>query len=157
MNIFFLDSCPQKAAQYHCDKHVVKMTLETAQLLCTAHRVLDDGLNHHRDLYKLTHVDHPCSLWVRSSIHHYTWTHDLFYHLAVEYRKRYERTHLSWNKLGSFLEDVPVNIEDNGWTNPPQCMPEHYRKKDTVHAYRLYYKGDKASFAKWKLQEPIWW
>jgi hypothetical protein len=41
MNIFVLDTNPAKAAKYHNNKHCVKMILETAQLLSTAHRIID--------------------------------------------------------------------------------------------------------------------
>ena len=41
MNIFFLDTDPKRCAKMHNNRHCVKMILEYAQLLSTAHRVLD--------------------------------------------------------------------------------------------------------------------
>ena len=64
MNIFVLDNDPFKAAEYQCDKHVVKMVLETAQLLCSAHETAP---------YKRTHYNHPCAIWTRSSLSNYMW------------------------------------------------------------------------------------
>ena len=67
MNIFFLDENPQLNAQYHCDKHVVKMILETAQLLCSVHHMCDEV-----DVpYKLAHKNNPCSIWCRKSLTNY--------------------------------------------------------------------------------------
>ena len=91
MNIFYLDSDIDTCAEMHCDKHVVKMVLEYAQLLSTAHRVLDgieyieiqnnrrvvrwrlSDLSMESMIYKATHINHPSAVWVRSSIDHYNW------------------------------------------------------------------------------------
>ena len=66
MNIFFLDNDIRKCAIYHCDKHVVKMTLETAQLLCGVHHIIGGDAP-----YKLSHKNHPCSIWARESLSNY--------------------------------------------------------------------------------------
>ena len=72
MNIFYLDSDPYVAAKMHCDKHVVKMILESAQMLSTAHRVLDgDEYADERGLYKMAHKNHPSTIWVRTSTDNY--------------------------------------------------------------------------------------
>ena len=79
MNIFYLDEDPVLAAQMHCDKHVVKMILESAQLLSTAHLLIDgDELADERGLYKATHKNHPSSKWVRDSSENYEWLWNLF-------------------------------------------------------------------------------
>ena len=52
---------------------------------------------------------------------------------------------------------LPKNIKNNGWIDPPQCMPDYCKKKDTVEAYRKFYLQEKASFANWKIHEPEWW
>lgn len=65
MNIFYLDKDPKLCAQYHCDKHVVKMILESAQLLCTA---VNEAAGKEVAPYKSTHVNHPCSIWSWSGI-----------------------------------------------------------------------------------------
>lgn len=156
MNIFFLDRDPKTCAQSHCDKHVVKMTLETAQMLCTAHRTLDGnwGNNH---LYKSTHIAHPSCKWVRDSIQHYVWTADLFYWLSWTYHQRYNREHKSFTDFWTSLERPPVKIEDNGWTDPPQCMDDCYKRPNTVDAYRTYYSCAKSPIAEWNFsQRPAW-
>ena len=156
MNVFYLDKNPQSAAAMHCDKHVVKMILEYAQLLSTAHRVLD-GDDEPVDLYKIAHKNHPSTIWTRSSKQHYQWLFRLFRKLNIEYGIRYGKIHLSWEKLNRYLEFAPKNIKDNGWTDPPQCMPDHCKKPDTVEAYRNYYLVEKSYFATWKTKQPKWW
>ena len=69
MNIFYIDTCPVKAAQMQCDKHVVKMVLESAQMLCTAHH----SFWQHDVPYKPTHRNHPSAVWARSNSKHYDW------------------------------------------------------------------------------------
>ena len=161
MNIFFLDKRPDNAAEMHNDKHCVKMILEYAQMLSTAHRVLD-GENVHPDLYKIAHKNHPSTIWTRSSKQHYDWLFRLFRMLSAEYTLRYSngkfKVHKTWDKLGKILETAPKNIVDNGWIDPPQCMPDHCKKPDTIDAYRNYYLTEKASFSTWKYtNKPKWW
>jgi hypothetical protein len=160
MNIFYLSSCPQEAAEAHNDKHCVKMILESAQMLSTAHRELDGNVP--AILYKSTHKNHPSTVWVRSSHQHYDWLFRLFRMLSAEYSIRYSehnfKVHKTWDKLGKLLETAPKNIEDNGWVDPPQCMPDHCKKPDTVTAYRNYYMQEKASISTWKYSnQPQWW
>ena len=156
MNVFYLDKNPQSAAAMHCDKHVVKMILEYAQLLSNAHIVLD-GDDAPVDLYKIAHKNHQSTIWTRSSKQHYQWLFRLFRKLNIEYGIRYGKIHKSWEKLNRYLEFAPKNIKDNGWSDPPQCMPDHCKKPDTVDAYRNYYLVEKASFATWKTKQPKWW
>ncbi len=166
MNIFFLDRRPDTAAEMHCDKHCVKMILEYAQLLSTAHRVLDED-DAHPDLYKIAHKNHPSTIWTRSSKQHYDWLFRLFRMLSAEYSIRYGlisdtndtfKVHKSWDKLGKLLETAPKNIEDNGWEDPPQCMPDSCKDEDVVTAYRNYYIQEKSYFAKWKsVNQPDWY
>ena len=70
MNLFYLDRDPVEAARMQCDRHVVKMILETAQMLSTAHIELDGK----QVAYKATHKNHPSTVWVRSSSLAYNWT-----------------------------------------------------------------------------------
>ena len=165
MNIFYLSSCPQEAAESHNDKHCVKMILEYAQMLSTAHRELDGDVPD--ILYKSTHKNHPSTIWTRSSKQHYDWLFRLFRMLSAEYSIRYGlisdtndtfKVHKTWEKLGKILETAPKNIVDNGWIDPPQCMPDHCKKPDTIDAYRNYYLTEKATFSTWKYsKQPTWW
>ena len=160
MNIFVLGNSARESAEMHCDKHCVKMILEYAQLLSSAHRVLDEE-NAHPDLYKIAHKNHPSTIWTRSSKQHYDWLYRLFKMLSAEYSIRYSngkfKVHKSWEKLGKLLETAPKNIEDNGWEDPPQCMPDSCKDEDVVTAYRNYYIQEKKYFAEWKFtKEPEW-
>ena len=160
MNIFYLDQNPVKAAAYHCDKHCVKMILETAQLLSTAHRELDGNEMADRlGLYKSTHKNHPSAVWVRQGWFNYQWAFNLFKQLLKQYTARYGKEHKTGRLLDA-LATAPVNIPSvtSGSPLPPQCMPDEYKREDTVEAYRAYYKGAKAGFAKWsKSPAPEWW
>lgn len=176
MNIFFLDRDVRKAAEYHCDKHVVKMILESAQLLSTAHRVLDGQMNIGKSksgrnakrwtlndsretiLYQAGHINHPSAVWSRSNIDHYRYLYDLFIFLAEEYTYRYNKVH-KCTELANALISAPYNIEiEAPWQDPPQAMPDECRQTDAVLAYRNYYLTHKKSLAKWtKRPEPDWW
>ena len=159
MNIFYLHPDAKIAAQMHCDKHVVKMLLETSQLLCTAHRELDDNsFADDAGLYKATHKNHPSAVWVRQSRSNYRWTHALLVALCEEYTLRYYgKTHKT-QRLGivDSLHRCPDNILSVAFTDPPQCMPPEFHCDNPVKAYRDYYLGKKMGFAVWKLKTPDW-
>jgi hypothetical protein len=159
MNIFVLSLDPKEAAQYHCDKHVVKMILETAQLLCTTHRVVDgDARSDELGFYRPTHKNHPCSVWLRQSSANYAWALSLLQNLLTEYTNRYSKIHkVERSGLFKSLCVQPFNIATGELSAFPQAMPDQYRCIDPVVAYREYYKGEKVRFAKWKLGDiPAW-
>ena len=157
MNIFYLDEDPILAAQMHCDKHEVKMILESAQLLSTAHRLLDGNkLADERGLYKATHKNHPSSIWVRKSSENYYWLWNLYDQLLKEYTYRYDKNNAS-GRLIHELWKFPMNIEHDDFTPPPQCMPDYCKGSNTVEAYRTYYVVEKSDFATWKKRnKPEW-
>lgn len=147
MNIFALDYNPLKAAQYHTDKHVVKMILETSQMLSTAHHVLD-GSNASPKLYKAAYVNHPCTKWVRESHANYRWALQLLFGLHKEYHLRYLRQHKSM-EIFDELSKLPINIPYGPLTPFAQAMPDQYKHEDGVTAYRQYYLGEKHTMFKW--------
>jgi hypothetical protein len=154
VNIFYLDENPRLAAQYHCDKHCVKMIVESAQLLSTSLRLI--GLDD-QTLYKVTHKNHPSAIWTRSSVRHYAYTLELFAWLLYEYTSRYHKTHKCESMLDTFTDNLLL-FSDNGFVEPPQCMPDEYKGNNTVEAYRKYYLGSKSRFAKWSYSpQPKWW
>ena len=154
MNIFFLDTDVRKCAEYHCDKHVVKMILETAQLLCSAHHTTPQVTT--EVPYKLSHKNHPCSIWVRESLTNYLYLCELGLELCKEYTYRYEKRHKSQDVI-EWCVTNKVNICDKGLTEPPKAMPDEYKVKDVVDSYRNYYIGAKKTFASWKKREiPFW-
>ena len=159
MNIFYLDRDPQIAAQMMCDKHVVKMILESAQMLSTAHRVCGGAGRawiKRVGLYKMTHRNHPSTIWARYSFDHYVWLYKHMVALMKEYTYRYGKHHKT-ERLIEPLSNVPA-IYRIGFTDPPQCMPKECKEDDTVSAYQTYYILEKSGFATWKRrEEPLWW
>jgi len=160
MNIFYLDHDPVIAAKAMTDKHVVKMILESAQLLSTAHRVLDGEpmvqlsaagrrLTRYSHptlddvLYKSTHINHPSGVWARESKENYLWLYKHFLALCSEYTNRYGRTHLTYEKLGTILGSPPLSIADTPFTTIKLAMPIPYHLPDPVEAYRYYYESEK--------------
>lgn len=154
MNIFFLDEDPTMSAQYHVDKHVVKMILETAQLLCGVHHATSQITD--QVPYKLSHKNHPCAIWARTSLSNYLYLCELGLELCKEYTYRYGKRHKSQDVIEWCLCNKPMII-DLGFTTPPMAMPDEYKVMDVVQSYRNYYMGAKKSFAVWKNREvPEW-
>ena len=141
MNIFYLDEDPKLAAIYQYNKHVVKMILESAQMLCTAHHVYG---NTDDVPYKQAHLNHPSTIWCRKSIPNYMWLYNHMIALGDEYTKRYGKKHLSITKCKEFLSVAPQEINKYAsFTQPPQAMPDEYKDKCSVQAYWNYYIGEK--------------
>ena len=159
MNIFYFNKHPVLAAKAQPDKMLVKMTLETAQMLCTTHRVLDgDEYADRVNLYKKTHINHPCCVWARECSGNYWWLYKHFLALGNEYSYRYKRTHLSIKKLADPLYMMPKNITRGLMTEITQVMPDEYRNEDPITAYRNYCINEK-HYAKWQKgrNKPSWW
>jgi len=137
MNIFYLDHNPVKAAQMQCDRHVVKMILETAQLLSTAHSELD-GI---QVAYRATHKNHPSTVWVRSSAAAYEWAFKHMMALGDEYTKRYGKIHKTIARHHEALHNLPAALLScrKPLVDPPQCMPDECKRDDAVLGYQVYY------------------
>jgi len=141
MNIFYLHPDPYEAAAYHYDKHKVKMILEAAQMLCTAHHHYDNGDN---VPYKKAHYNHPSTIWARTNCFNYVWLYDYMMALGYEYTRRYNKKHLSITKCELALNSLPPGIPTESFTQPPQCMPDEYKVEgNSVKAYWNYYINDK--------------
>lgn len=153
MQIFVLDKDPKKAARMLCDKHIVKMIVESAQILSTTHHLTNSK---YKDfLYKKTHEKHPCVLWVNESKENYIWLLKHLDELLTEYTYRYGKTHKTAD-IKKILENIP-NLQNIGQTNFTQAIPEIYKEKNAIKAYRNYYKKEKNNFAKWtKRKKPNW-
>jgi hypothetical protein len=152
MNIFILDKNIEKCAQYHCDQHVVKMILESPQMLCTA--LNKKGFT---TPYKSTHVKHPCVLWVEESFENFSWLKNLALALNAEYRFRFERD-TDHKSISVLAEIANYKYHNRGLTEFAQAMPDKYKiPGDVVKAYRQFYLGEKMKFAKWtKRSTPEW-
>tara|TARA_R110000823_G_C15688787_1_gene475132 strand:+ start:135 stop:674 length:540 start_codon:yes stop_codon:yes gene_type:complete len=159
MNIFYLDKDPVIAAQMSADKHCVKMILESAQMLSTAHRVLDgDDIANEKGMYKMAHKNHPSTIWTRSSVHNYMWLYVHMTALMNEYTYRYGKHHAT-ERLLEPLSKPPSSIPMVDFTSPPQCMPDYCKGDDTVLAYQKYYIIEKSKIATWNKTRsaPKWW
>ena len=157
MNIFYLDRDPVQCAMMHCDKHVVKMILEYAQLLSTAHHVID--VEPRIDCYRATHKNHPSAVWARDNRSNYHWLWKLLDNLLVEYNFRYGKTHKT-ESSGIFenLRKLPYELPGGKFTDPPQCMPDYCKAPDAVIGYRNYYIKEKSYMARWKnTDSPLWY
>lgn len=152
MNIFVLDDDIEKSVQYHCDKHVVKMCIEYAQLLCSVHNVTNPDVV---VPYKLTHKNHPCAIWARTSIQNYEYLFSLAVLLGEEYTYRYGKFH----KSALMVETLPsITLPDIGMTEHAKCVHDDFKIiENPVEAYRAFYNRDKAYFCKWKYRDvPNW-
>ena len=170
MNIFFLDKNPEKCAQYHVDKHSIKMILEYSQLLSTAHRVLDGQetivksktgrnvkrwvLNDNLDkiLYSATHINHPSAVWVRHSAANYMWLAELLEECCKEYSYRYGKIHKveSSGLMQTLKNNFPKNISDKPFTEPTPAMPDECKVAgDSIASYRRYYVMNKEHLWSW--------
>ena len=171
MNIFYLSNNTKECAQMHVDKHCVKMILEYAQLLSTAHRVLDGVLltgisdtgrkttswilpdKRNDILYKATHLNHPSAIWVRQSRDNYAWLWLLLDDLCKEYTYRYNKIHkVEREGLLEQLRFVPSGIKEHpAFTEPTPAMPPEYIVKgNSIQSYHNYYNGAKRNMFSWK-------
>lgn len=151
MNIFILSLCPYLCAKYHNDKHVVKMILEYAQMLCTAHHECDTKPN--AKLYKSAFKNHPCTIWARKTTGNYKWLYLLFRYLCKEYTYRYDKIHTSEIKLLKLLNKIPNMIPEGNITIFSQAMPDNVKHKNPIIAYHQYYNVYKIHINIWKKRD----
>lgn len=184
MNIFYLHEDPRQCAEWHIDKHVVKMPTEYAQLLSTAHRMLDGTLTHitrvdalgrkrkvkrwiidderNENVYQAGHYNHPSARWVRESKSNYMFLFQLYTAVLAEHRVRYgwDKKPHGASKPWLWLMRAPNNIPDIGFTQMPQAMaefPQCMVDGDPVQAYRNFYNVAKKKFATWRVREVPYW
>ena len=153
MNIFVLDENPVKAAQYLCDKHIVKMALESAQILCTVSWQCDVSAP-----YKPTHIKHPVVIWAGETLANYNWLLEHAIGICEEFVYRFNHNHKS-EQIIRWCENHAGRPDCGELTPFAQAMPMQYRSENAVESYRMYYMNDKKSFAKWKpiTRVPDWW
>lgn len=172
MNIFVVDTDPVESARSLFDKHIVKMPLETAQMLSTNHRVLDGRetrtpknrktfvFDDHREdiLYKSTMMNHPCTVWARTTLGNYKWLCIHGIELCLEYTRRYKKTHASQKVIQWCIDNEPKNIPKmEELTRFALAMPEEYREENVTNSYRKYYFFAKKNIASWKHSKiPFW-
>lgn len=176
MNIFVLDESPIVSAQEQCDKHVVKMIVESAQMLSTAHRMLDGEQERRRSksgktmskywklpdereglLYKAVHMGHPCTVWSMESRANYVWHYIHFVALCDEYQYRYGKKHLTDRTLSEALKQIPKNLHGDKRTpfklamgSNPECMSD-----DPIESYRRFYETKQERFKMVWSKRPV--
>lgn len=176
LNIFYVSDDPIQAARWMVDRHVVKMILESAQLLSTAHRFIDGRetmgksrngrnakrwvLDDARDdvIYQATHINHPSAIWTRQSVGNYNWLVEHFFALGEEYTYRYGKTHKCFGELSYQLQSPPKNLTNYDMTKMLCAMANEYViSEDPVTNYRNYYVRGKAHLHSWKNRTPPEW
>lgn len=168
MNIFILSLNKRHAARYHCDKHIVKMPLETAQLLYTVLQLMGGSIEYapltttgNRG-YKPTHTKHPCVLWLKESLSNFRWLCEFGIELCREYTYRYNRVHACQKHIEWLSTQTPPDLPNVGLTPFKLAInrdkyPQLHTYKDAVLAYRAYYISDKAHLLKYTNRElPHW-
>lgn len=183
--MFVLSQDPVEAARFHCDRHVVKMIIEAAQMLSTAHRMLDGveireprtldsgkvrmikvwqhfDSSMEKSLYQASHHNHPCTIWTRTTRANYKWHYELFCALCDEYTFRYGKVHKTDSALRSVLGQCPLKLQDGPQTMFPLAMsssPECMDQNDPVESYRKFYHTKASRFTMtWKKRgAPYWW
>lgn len=166
MNIFVLSEHPGTSAEMHCDKHCVKMVLESTQLLCTYIRETNKNLSEgdKQILYKSTHANHPCSVWLRENTNNVAWLLELAWSLSAEYTFRYKKYHKCREILKRIGPLMSVGMRFTEHTPFPLCMPDaistyaNAAEMNAPDAYRLYYASAKRHICTWKRGDtPYWW
>ena len=160
MNIFVLDKCPIQSAQMQCDKHIVKMPLETAQMLYSVWHRHGQG---DKVPYREVHKKHPCTLWTGDSLLNYDWLWKHGMELCFEYTRRYNKIHKCQQVIMDLhkLHATMFYYCDTNGTPHPQAMPDEYKStklrvhNNAVKAYRTYYVNAKKSIAKWEKSRPM--
>jgi len=163
MNLFILSKSCKECAEFMYDKHIVKIILEAVQMLCTAKLLLDpptDGT----ELYKISHKNHPVSIWIRESFENYIWTLELVEAMHTEWKYRYGHPenveHKSYKVAKYLAQHSPPEscFPKKGLTTFALAMPEIYKCEDPIESYRKYYKSpEKIRLASWKKREPPSW
>ena len=170
MNIFVLSRNVRSCAAMHCDQHVVKIALETAQLLSTSLYLVDgetwEKLHSAGRAYKPSHMQHPCALWTRASINNYLWLCRLGIELCEEYTYRFgerrggekgPRCHKSAAVIRVLREHAPMLPKLRHVTPFAIVVPDDCQVGDAVLCYREYYLRHKSAFARWTKRAPPAW
>jgi hypothetical protein len=158
MNIFYLSENPVTAARFHADTHVVKMILESAQMLCT---IINSHAGEQVMPYKSTHKNHPCTLWASESLDNALWLVDLTRALNDEFKHRFNHVnnHKSFDMLmnNDIMSKLRECLADKGMTKPALAMPDEFKVSCPVESYRNYYRVAKVNLLKYTNQSlPEW-
>ncbi|KAF2072347.1 hypothetical protein CYY_006342 [Polysphondylium violaceum] len=169
MNLFYLDLVAKKSARYHCNKHVVKLILEATQILYGVWHVIEGSnekwkIRAPENPMKLTHTNHPLSIWARTNTKTYDIVSEYCLCLLDEYTLRYGKVHSCTKHMDFLAKEKPKNLPvSNTCPVMPLCMPDQYKVvptkswQDVVDSYRAYYIGEKLHFCAYKdVDWPDW-
>ena len=172
MNLFFLNIDPEQNSKETCDKHVVKMVLEIVQMLYTAHHLQGTPP---KFAYKISHIKHPTSLWIREKYENYSYAVQVAKYLSIEYTYRYNKIHSCQQHIDWLLLNIPkfnkkIEYKEGTWftynkyfesigmTPVPLAMPDECKGADPIQSYRNYYIMKKSYFARWTSRKmPRWY
>ena len=168
MNIFVTDPSPIKSAQCLPDKHVVKMPLETCQMLaivCSDKWGHGYGVLHKKDgtPYKTdkgAFRNHPCTVWANESIAHMWWLLAHGMALCEEYTHRFDKVHSCEKPILEAGSMIPFTMDrPKSFT---RAMPDVYKHNPSISTFTAYknYIRSKSWVASNYLRDPSrkpWW
>lgn len=159
MNIFVLDNDVDKNVSYYVDRHVIKMSTELCQMLSTNYILCNRENNYPSFLYKVTHRNHPCTIWLRESKENFKYGIKLANAIISEYDYRYSKPdkYVRARQIIKFLNSIELPLESKGLTTFALAMPEEYRCADVVKSYRIYYNNEKRHLFNWKNRNKPYW
>lgn len=157
MNIFATSANPTQCAREHCTVHTIKQILEYAQILSTAHRVLDgDEYANASGLYRKTHHNHPSTVWSRQSAANYKWLYRLWFELLNQYSAATGKQHAT-SRLIDPLRQVPVGIPNAGLTDLPLVTGGHSSYTDYLNAkFKEWQSRLRPIRVEWYNETPEW-
>lgn len=163
MNLFILSDNKRRSAIFHADRHIVKMPLETAQMLSFAYYhpdLWDGGIPPIIMGFSKTHDLHPCSKWIRESVENWKYAAEFGLELYEEYQYRYNQPdkHQRAFQIFHFALNNPPGLPSKGLTRFAEAMDDKFKISDCpITNYRNYYQNDKSHLFKWKMRQPPYW
>lgn len=162
VNFFYLDKNPSKCAKYYCDKHVLKIPIEIAQILSKIHHVLKTKIDYEKIYANSKVVKESLGpyVWSLMSLDNYIWTCDLGLELINEYKFRFGKTSHKTELILFYLKENLPPIKNLGTT--PFIMTNKYDmfqyiSSNTITNARYNYAEMKCSNDKWtKRTKPKW-
>lgn len=156
MNLFILDENIALSAQYHVDKHIVKMPTETAQMISFLYHDIElwnEDIPSFIMKFSKAHNKHPCTIWIKSSLQNFQYACTLGLELYNEYQYRYNKPdkHSRAKAIFEFGLNNPPNLPNIGITPFAQAMDDEYKISTCpITNYRQYYYIGKNKLHTWK-------
>jgi hypothetical protein len=162
VNFFYLDKDPIQCAKYYCNKHILKIPIEIAQILSKIHHELETGVDYCK-IYKNSQVVKNTLgpyCWIKQSYDNYIWTSKLGLALINEYKIRYNKdTHKS-EPILKYLANNPPKLPKIGITRfigTNKYDMFQYISNDPIICGRYNYVEMKCKNDKWNIHGPPNW